>query len=258
MGSLRLYGTMLVTLACIAMAATAADAQDSTVRRPPTAAPGTNAVIEAAERSGWSTPEEMQSNIEASAIPATIRQLWTEEARRLQRLGTTGTLRASRSGGVLMLALTGGRTLKLFDQGVYGSATFDGDRFHILIDVPLAAGLYAVHVTMNEFDFYWLIPPSTGVMTSLPAQPVLSADLKRAFGFRDEQMNGRELGVVSIGPDQVAQEKVAWQPDDDPDIQYTLNWSADGQAIAVQEIRQKTRRTSSYRLLLRDGAWRRE
>ncbi|MGE0421745.1 MAG: hypothetical protein AB7O88_05755 [Reyranellaceae bacterium] len=249
---------MLLALACVAMAGVAARAQDNeSIRRPPMVAPGTNAVIEPGERSGWSTPEEMRSNVEANALPAGVRQQWLEEARRLQRLGTSPALRASRSGGVLMLALSGGRTLKLFDQGVYGSALFDGDRFHVLVDLPPAANLYAVHVSMNEFDFYWLIAPSTGVMTSLPAQPVLSADLKRAFGFRDEQLNGRELGVVSIGPDGVAQEKVVWQPDDNPDIQYTLSWSADGQAIAVQETRQQTRRTS-YRLLSRDGAWRRE
>ena len=62
---------------------------------------------------------------------------------------------------------------------------------------------------------------------------------------------------MSIGPDQATPEKVAWEPDNDPDIQYALSWTADGQAIAVQETRQKTRRTN-YRLLLRDGAWRRE
>lgn len=256
---MRILSGLLIAWACIAMLGDggAMAQEDKPVVRPPTIAVGSNAVIEAGELSGWSKLEDMQATTKTAAIPAALRQLWTEEVRRMQRMGTTTTLKASRSGSVLMLTLKGGRTLKLFDQGVPGSAPFDGDRFHILIDVPLAANLYAVHVTMNEFDFYWLIAPSTGAMTSLSGRPVLSTDLKRAFGFRDEQMNGRELGVVSIGPDQATPEKVAWEPDNDPDIQYALSWTADGQAIAVQETRQKTRRTN-YRLLLRDGAWRRE
>lgn len=247
----------LFALACVAMMAGGASAQDNPVVRPATIGPGSNAVIETSEPSGWSRLEDMQLTAKVAPIPPAMRQHWTEEARRMQRLGTTKTLKASRSGGVLMLALQGNRTLKLFDQGVPGSVQFDGDRFHVLIDMPLAANLYAVHVMMNEFDFHWLIPQSSGVMTSIPAKPVLSADLKRAFGFRDEQMNGRELAVVSIGPDQVVHDKVAWQADNDPDVQYTLSWAADGQAITVAEVRQKTRRTS-YRLLLKDGAWRRE
>jgi hypothetical protein len=258
MRTVRRYRGILIALACAAMLGGGAAAQgNNPVVRPATIAAGTNAVIEAGELSGWSKPEDMQATTKTAAIPSAIRQLWTEEARRMQRMGTTTTLKASRSGGVLMLALKGGRTLKLFDQGVPGSASFDGDRFHILVDVPLAANLYAVHVTMNEFDFHWLIPPSTGVMTSMPGKPVLSADLRRAFGFRDELMNGRELAVVSIGPDQAAHDKVVWQPDNEPDTEYALSWTADGQAIAVQETRQKTRRTN-FRLLLRDGAWRRE
>lgn len=249
---------MLITLACVAMIGGSADAQDNnTVARPATIAAGTNAVIEAGGPSGWSKLEDMQLTTRTVAIPAATRQLWAEEARRMQRMGTTSTLKASRSGGVLMLALTGDRTLKLFDQGVPGSALFDGDRFHILIDLPLAANLYAVHVTMNEFDFYWLIRPSTGAMTSMPGKPMLSADLRRALGFRDELMNGRELAVVSLGSEQVTHDKVVWQPDNEPDTEYALNWTADGQAIAVQEIRQKTRRTN-FRLMFRDGAWRRE
>ncbi|MBX3499488.1 MAG: hypothetical protein KF889_08595 [Alphaproteobacteria bacterium] len=249
---------MLVALACVAMMGGGAAAQDSNpVVRPTMIAPGTNAVIEAGEPSGWSNPEDMQATTGTAAIPAATRQLWTEEARRMQRLGTTTTLKASRSGGVLMLALNGGRTLKLFDQGVPGSALYDGDRFHLLVDLPLAANLYAVDVMMNEFDFHWLILPSTGVMTSLPGKPVLSADLRRAFGFRDELMNGRELAVVSIGPDQVTHDEVSWQPDNEPDTEYALSWTADGQAITVSEVRQKTHRTS-FRLLLKDGAWRRE
>lgn len=258
MRTVRRYGGTLIALACVAMMSGVAAAQDSNpVVRPGTIAPGTNAAIETSEPSGWSKLEDMQAFTKTAAIPPALRQRWTEEARRMQRLGTTTTLKASRSGGVLMLALKGGRTLKLFDQGVPGSALLDGDRFHILVDVPLAANLYAVHVMMNEFDFHWLIPPSSGVMTSMPGKPVLSADLKRAFGFRDELMNGRELAVVSIGPDQATHDKVEWQPDNEPDTQYTLSWTADGQAIAVAEIRQKTRR-ANYRLILKDGAWRRE
>ena len=258
MGAMSGRRGILIALVCAAMMAGGAAAQDSNpIVRPATIAPGSNAVIETSEPSGWSKLEDLQAIAKTAPIPAAMLQRWTEEARRMQRMGTSTTLKASRSGGVLMLALKGGRTLKLFDQGVPGAALFDGDRFHILIDVPLAANLYAVHVMMNEFDFHWLIPPSSGVMTSLPAKPVLSADLKRAFGFRDEQMNGRELAVVSIGPDQVAHDKVVWQADNDPQTQYTLSWTADGQAITVVEIRQKTRRTS-YRLLLKDGAWQRE
>lgn len=247
---------ILVALTCAAMMGGGAAAQDSNpVVRPATIAAGSNAVIETGEPSGWSKLEDLQLTAKTVTIPPTTRQRWTEEARRMQRLGTSTTLKAARSGGVLMLGLKDGRTLKLFDQGV--SAQFGGDRFHTLVDVPLAANLYAVHVTMNEFDFHWLIPWSSGVMTSLPAKPMLSADLKRGFGFRDEQMNGRELAVVSIGSDQVTHDKVDWQPDNDPQTQYTLSWTADGQAITVVELRQKTRRTS-YRLLLKDGAWRRE
>src|SRR5262249_24302640 len=138
------YLGILVALACATMMGGGAAAQDTNpIVRPATIAPGSNAVIELGEPSGWSKLEDMQAFTQTATLPATLRQLWTEEARRMQRMGTTATLKASRSGSVLMLALKGGRTLKLFDQGVPGVALLDGDRFHILVDVPLQANLYA-------------------------------------------------------------------------------------------------------------------
>ncbi|QQS14690.1 MAG: hypothetical protein IPK81_11350 [Rhodospirillales bacterium] len=248
------------TAACAALLAAlwtgAAPAQENATARPPVVAPGLNAVIEKSEPAGWSSVKDIDALTDPKALTAAQGKWWRDEARRMQALPAGGALKAARSGPVLMLALRGGRALKLFDQGVPGAGLHEGDRFHTLAGASPAAGHYVVQVSMNEFEFHWLVSHATGAMASVPAKPVFTPDAARAFGFRDELMNGRELGVVALTPEGGTPEKVEWKPGDEPDVKFELRWAPDGQAILVSETRAGKR--VDYRLARRDGAWRRQ
>ncbi len=246
--------TLLVCL-LLTVPAAGGHGQETWTVVPPRAAVVSNVVIEPGDPFGWATPKDL-AKVDRAATPPVSRTSWEADARHLRSVSAAPPMSAARSGGVLMLALAGGRVLKLFDQGVAGAAFLDGDRFHALVDAPTATNHYAVRVTMNEFEFYWLISATTGAMTSIVAEPVFSPDRRRAFGFRDEQLNGRELSVTSIAPERAVPDKVDWKPDENPDIVYRLGWASDGGAILVAET--LAGRRKDYRLVPRDGAWRRE
>jgi hypothetical protein len=232
---------------------------------PPFAA-GYNAVIDDGNPIGWTSPQSLAEAVRGNGITAPMPQQrgWAEEARRLGAVprltATVGrppepTARVARDGPILMLAIGNEKILKLFDHGAFGAEYW---RAHLFDTLLPDIGFYSVSVEQHEERFHYLISTTTGAMTTLFSRPVVAPDKQRALAWNDSQMMGRTLEVVHITPARAKPEKVAWEPEQDPDTAaYDIAWAPDGQAILITEANPRTQQRKTLRLVLKDGAWRR-
>ena len=151
-------------------------------------------------------------------------------------------------------AIGNDKVLKLFD---YGSLGMEARRAHLFDSFLPTIGYYVVRVQEYEDVYHYMISATTGAMTAILERPVVSPDNSRALSWHDSQMVGRTLDVVRITPARATPEKVAWEPNNQPDeMTYNIVWAPDSQAIIVTETNSKTRQRKTMRLVFKDGAWR--